>query len=188
MQDFGNRLVIAFLNQNSAAIQAAASLLSLLVTAILAFITWRYVQLTKSIAVATQRTVGLNEEAQQTRERQLDALLSMIEQRLKVLPDDQGHAEEIRGATTWDSQTLFELQQLAGAEGHDPGQEVATLIARLRWLDEQILAVKNTSARTGVDWGGFPWPRWREELLKARSEIPAIRIDLMNVREGYKVR
>lgn len=157
-------------------------------TAILAVITWRYVQLTKSIAVATERTVSLHEEAQQTRERQLDGLLNMIEQRVNALPCDQQDAEEIRGATTWNAQDLFELQQLSGAEGHDPGQAVATLIGRLRWLDERIVEVKNTPAKMGVDWQRFPWPRWREELLKARSEIPVIRLDLTNVRKGYKLR
>jgi hypothetical protein len=180
--------LISFLNQNSAAIQALVSLLSFFVTAILAFITWRYVQLTKSIAAASQRTVGLHEEAQQARERQLDAVLNMVEQRLQALPYDQAQAEDIRGATTWDSQLLFELQQLAGAEGHDPGQGVAALIARLKWLDERILEVKNTPVKTGVDWPRFPWPRWREELSKARSEIPVIRLDLRNVRRGYKLR
>ncbi|HZF08382.1 MAG TPA: hypothetical protein VFE33_06285, partial [Thermoanaerobaculia bacterium] len=67
------------------------------------------------------------------------------------------------------------------------GQAVATLVGRLRWLDEQVAQVKKTT--DADDWSPrFPWQRWLEELTKARSEIPVIRLDLMNVRKGYKLR
>jgi hypothetical protein len=179
---------LSFLNDNAPAIQAVAAVFSFVVTLILAIITWKYVQLTRTIAAATKSSLDLNAETRRARERQLDGLVTMVEQRLAMLPTDLQDAESIRGASTWGDGELFDLHQLAAEEGHDPGAAAAELIGRLRWLQEQIVTVKSTPREKGVDWPRFPWHRWREELSKARSEIPRIRLDLMNVRKGYKLR
>ena len=42
--------LLDLLNKNAAAVQALASLLSVIVTAVLALITWKYVQLTRILA------------------------------------------------------------------------------------------------------------------------------------------
>ena len=161
--------IAKWLNQNSAAIQAVATVVSVLVTAALALITWRYVRLTRTLAEATQAQAEFLRQAVKARKRELLAVVKMLRILVGHLPEIRQHGEQMRGAATWDNNDLADLKRLASEFGTLAGQRAAVATSSLLWLKERLDEVKATNPGLGVNWNDFSWDRWESELKQAKE-------------------
>ena len=170
--------MVKWLNQNSAAIQAVATVASVLATAALALITWRYVRLTRTLAEATQAQAEFLREAVKARKRELLAVIKMLRILVGSLPEIREHGEQMREAASWDSNDLADLKRLASEFGTLAGQRAAVATPSLLWLKERVDDVKATDPRLGVNFNDFPWDRWDSELKRAKENLEALWNDL----------
>jgi len=70
----------SWLNNNSCAIQAVGSIAAVIVTAVLAYITWRYVSLTNKLIQMQDQILGFQRSAKKARRNQLLSLIGILVQ------------------------------------------------------------------------------------------------------------
>jgi hypothetical protein len=178
--------LLAYLNNNSGAIQALASILILCVTIALAIITWRYVALTRTLALTAKDELRMKREEKAAQDRRLVILLKMFKERIDSLPYEQAKGEHIRKAISWEQAEIDNLTSLAADIGHQSVRTASILCERLKWIKEQIDLVKSTDQRIGFEWNEFPWDRWLEELTKSKANIGEMTIDILNDKLGFQ--
>ncbi len=170
--------MVKWLNQNSAAIQAVATVVSVLVTAALALITLWYVRLTRTLVEATKSQAEFLREAVKARKRHLLAVVKMLRILVMSFPEIRQHGEQMRGATTWDNNDLADLKRLASEFGTLAGQRAAVATSSLLWLKDRVDEVKAIKPGLGVSWNDFPWDRWDSELKRAKENLEALCAEL----------
>jgi len=170
--------IVAYLNNNSDALQALASVLTFFATIILAIITRQYVVLTRSIATTADNELRLKQKDKSVQEQRLLLLLKSFNERIAALPCNKTNGEHIREAISWENEEIETIRKLATGIGRKSGETVASLADRLKWIKEQIDMVKATNARIGFDWGLFPWSRWQDEIRSLRTDIGAMALDI----------
>jgi len=155
----------SWLNANSAAIQALGSAATVLLTAVLAWITWRYVKLTQRLV-----SVQLGEAA--ARRRELGTQIDLVSAFLSECrsPDDPGLSSALQGY-------FLDLRDLSGTRcralaaevSPEAGHQAAALEEHVTWL---INLVRDIRLRGGAyDWGTFP----RDEYeARRRSGLDAL--------------
>lgn len=159
--------ILRLLNENSAAVQAVSAVLSLVVTGVLVWITWRYVQLTRSLAETARAQFQLQATAERKKLNRLLSLIHHFEERIGQVAISRESAEQLRLVVTWQADDVAELKRLAGEAGQEPAELANRLTAHLAWLEERVVEVKSTDPRTGVNWERFPWEHWVEHLKDA---------------------
>ncbi len=153
-----------WLNANAAAIQALGSAAAVLLTAVLAWITWRYVKLTQRLV-----SVQLGEAA--ARRRELLSQLDLISGFLRELraPDEL----QLSGANFGYFNDLRDLsgsrvRALAAEISAEAGHQAAVLEEQGQWLINLVRDVR--SRGPSYDWSVFP----REEYkARVRSALDA---------------
>jgi len=163
-----------FLNRNAAAMQAVSSVVSVLVTVVLVWITAEYVKLTRSLAEAAHQNLEHQREAAQARRRHLHSLLKTLRFMLGQLPADPQHGEHIRRVPICENSDLSELQELSAQVGTQEGQEAALATVSMRWLRDRVEEVRAAEPPKGYDWSRFPWDRWQVEYAFARDHLNVI--------------
>lgn len=139
-----------WLNANSAAIQALGSAATVLLTAVLAWITWRYVKLTQRLV-----SVQLGEAAARRRElgTQMDLVSAFLSETRS--PDDPRLSRALQGYP-------LDLRDLSGTRCHalaaeisaEAGHHAAVLEDHVTWLINLVRDIR--SRRDVYDWGTFP--------------------------------
>jgi hypothetical protein len=95
-----------WLNDNSGAMQAIASVASVAVTIVLVIITARYVRLTKGLAEAANDELRRQNEASKARRRELASQIKFLRDVLATLPNPANWSHEdslMRNSTGWDN-------------------------------------------------------------------------------------
>jgi len=166
-----------WLNINSTAIEAATSIVSVLVTVVLVFITARYVALTKQLAEAANAELLRQIEASTARRRELASQISFLGSALDSLPDrdNWNQADRLmRTSTDWDNFDFAKLRACASEISEAAASWAATLESKMRWIAELVNSVKLTPSGRGYDWTNFPRERWEQALLATRQALDSI--------------
>ncbi len=152
--------------------KAISSVLTAIVTGILVWITWRYVQLTQRLAEAASTQLQFQEEAELAKWRELQSQIKLITVILASLPTEQQSADKrMRSAISWDTGDLTRFQALASTLGEAVGQDAALAVGAMIWMRERVKEVKGVRPEIGYDWTKFPWERWVAELNQAKGKI-----------------
>ena len=163
-----------FLNSYAPAIQAIGAVASVVVAGILAFITWRYVQLTREQSEASREQVAfLNEQVQASR-RELFGLIRMFRIYLELLPREKASAEGMRKIALWNDKDSADLLRLSSIAGLEPGKTAGEICVKLNQVVEKVGDVKGTEPRSGYDWGRFDWDEWKELLEGIEQELKVL--------------
>ena len=160
-----------WLNANSAAIQALGSAATVLLTAVLAWITWRYVKLTQRLV-----SVQLSEAA--ARRRELRTQLDLVSGFLSEL----GSPEDLRlsGANLAYFNDLRDLsgsrvRALAAEVSGGAGHQAAVLELHIQWLLNLVRDIRSRGA-AAYDWSTFPNDEYatrRQSALDAFQRLSA---------------
>jgi hypothetical protein len=165
-----------WLNRNAAAVQALASVFSVVATVVLLRITRQYVLLTQEMARAAreqlQRTV-LSEAAQ------LTTLVDVFLGSLKRLPIAESDGEALKTVSLWKHNDVSMFGSLAASVlGQRP--EVQRAIQRLNWVHANVERVQ-LAARDGHPSNEFPWTDWKRQIDEARAALQSVRTDAQSV-------
>jgi hypothetical protein len=154
-----------WLNANAAAIQALGSAATVLLTAVLAWITWRYVKLTQSLV-----SVQLGEAT--ARRRELRTQLDLISGFLREFPSpDEPRLSRALGGYFIDLRDLSgsRVRALAAEISAEAGHQAAALEEHVTWLINLVRDVRSREA--SYDWSGFPK---QEYEARVRSALDAL--------------
>lgn len=133
------------LNENAPAVQALASLATLIVTGVFARVTWRYVQLTNRLADAASEQLRFQQEATRAKWHELWGYVKLLNRALSELPDETRRAtrdKDIRSAFLWDQSDLARFQSLAAQLGSLPGTNAALVVSSMSWLRDRVEEVR----------------------------------------------
>jgi len=159
---------MSWLNNNAPAVQAIAAVVSVLVTTVLAFITWRYVRLTGELSeTARQELHFLKGERAAQKQEARQHLLTLILHLRKIANQFSGgpsQGEQIRKVTLWSDSSLDDLRSLAVAFGPTVADLAAEASRHLSTIAELAISVQQTPRATGVDWIRFDWTRWKQAI------------------------
>lgn len=164
------------LNDNAAAVQAVSAISSFVVTAILASVTWRYVQLTRSLVDTARAQFQLQAAAERTKLNRLLSLIRHFEEQIRQLGMPRERGENLRQVVTWQGSDVVELQRLSGHLGEEPADLANRLAAHLAWLQDRVGEVKATDPRIGVNWDRFPWQDWNGHLRDASITLGKLQV------------
>jgi hypothetical protein len=170
-----------WLNLNATAIEAATSIVSALVTAVLVFITARYVALTKQLAEAANAELLRQNEASKARRRELESQISFLRSALESLPDrdNWSHADRlIRNSTGWDTFDFAKFRARASEVSEAAASCAATVELKMRWMAELASSVKSTPLGRGYNWNSFPRDDWDHARLATREALTSILTEL----------
>ena len=166
--------MLDWLNKYSALVQAIASIVSVIVTVILAWVTYMYVHLTRRLAEASDEQLQLLRANASGRINALAGFVRMLRILVSELPADEKNAERMRTAALWSGDNLAEFQRLASEHSRTAGQRAAVTVPSLRWLRERVETIKDLEPDQQVNWEAFPWKEWREHRERASTQLRAI--------------
>jgi hypothetical protein len=141
-----------WLNLNAGAIQALSSMAYVLLTAVLALITWRYVKLTHELLRGQLKAAA-------ARRRELRAQIAVLKAFLDPLPspDDQrlsgrilDHSNDLRDFS------FNRFRELASEVSAETGSQAAELEGHVTWLVNLIREIRAVPPLTGYRWSDFP--------------------------------
>jgi hypothetical protein len=150
-----------WLNANAAAIQALGSVATVLLTAVLAWITWRYVKLTQSLV-----SVQLGEAT--ARRRELRSQLDLISGFLREFPSpDERRLSSVLGGYFIDLRDLSgsRVRALAAEVSTEAGHQAAALEEHVTWLINLVRDIRSRGPT--YDWSGFPKEEYKARVRSA---------------------
>lgn len=166
--------MLQWLARNAALVQAVDSIVSVLVTIILAWVTWQYVHLTGRLAESSDAQLSLLRASVSGRINALAGFTRMLRILVSELPKGPDNAERMRTAALWSGDNLAEFQRLASEHSRSAGNRAAVAVPSLRWLRERVETVKDIAPGESVAWDGFPWHEWHEHRERAMVQLKAI--------------
>jgi hypothetical protein len=141
-----------WLNLNAGAIQALSSVAIVLLTAVLAAVTWQYVNL-------THRLLHGQLQASAARRRELRSQIAVLKAFLDALPspDDQrlsrsilDHSNDLRDFS------FNRFRALTSEVSAEAGSQAAELEGHVAWLVNIIREIRAVPALIGYRWENFP--------------------------------
>lgn len=166
--------MLDWLENHTALVQAIASVISVIVTVILAWITYQYVHLTQRLAEASDEQLQHLRANVSSRINALAGFVRMLRILVSELPPGQPDAERMRTAALWSGDNLAEFQRLASEHSRTAGQRAAVAVPSLRWLRERVETIKDLDPEQVVAWDAFPWKEWHEHRERAMAQLKAI--------------
>jgi hypothetical protein len=163
--------MLEWLNRNGAAVQAAASICSVVATIALLLVTRQYVLLTQELALAAREQLRLQQRTAASEAAQLLTLTDVFLGSLKKFPSAQGEHEKLRTLSLWKHADVTQFGSLA-ASVLGQRSEVQRAMQRLNWL-------RNTAERVQQqaddDLRRFPWSDWTRQVEEAHQALRAVR-------------
>jgi hypothetical protein len=167
---------MSWLNANGPAIQALATVASVLITTVLAIITARYVRLTRE---TLEFTKAQQSAAFEERRQRLLSLIFNLRVIATSFPSDRSHAEQIRHVSLWSQSDPDQVRTLAVSFGQAAGELAGEAWRHLATIRELAMQVQNTPTGIGVDWSKFPWERWSSAIQGSERCLLSV-VDLVN--------
>jgi hypothetical protein len=161
-----------WLNANATAIQALGSAATVLLTAVLAWITWRYVKLTQSLV-----SVQLGEAA--ARRRELRTQLDLISGFLREFPSpDEPRLSGALGGYFVDLRDMSgsRVRALAAEVSTEAGHQSAVLEEHVTWLINLVRDIRTRGA--GYDWDSFPKKEYEARVRSARDAFDRLSTEI----------
>ena len=157
-----------WLNRNAAAVQALASVFSVIATIVLLRITREYVLLTQELARAAREQLRFQQRTAATEAAQLITLIDVFLGSLKRFPSDKAAGDALRTVALWKHPDVSNFGSLAAAVlGSRP--EVQRAIQRLNWLHTAVDRVQQSTKQGKVNLGDFPWNDWPRQIKRHRE-------------------
>src|SRR5260221_2859308 len=122
-----------WMNRNGAAVQALASVFSVIATIVLLLITRQYVGLTQELARAAREQLRFQQRTVASEAAQLMTLTDVFLGSLKRFPVEASEGETLRNASLWKHADVTTFGSLA-ASVLGQRQQVQRAIQRLNWL------------------------------------------------------
>ena len=169
--------MLFWLNRNAPAVQAIASIASVCVTLMLAFVTYRYVQLTQSLAEAAHEQLRMQRHSVASEGAQLLTLIDLLAGSIAKCPENQKDAEAIRGIPLWKQSELTRLATLA-ASVLGPDTRIHNVIQKLNLIRARLEEVQANTPEGGYDWAKFPFGEWCRDLHETRALLTQLRDDV----------
>ena len=173
-----------WLNVNSGAIQALGSVAIAILTAVLAWITWQYVRLTREM-------LGEHLEAAAARRRELRTQANLLKGILRGLPFsyDERLLEAIRNCYDFQSFPYDRFRALASEVSLTAGSKVYSVETNLKWLGDLFHTIRSAlPPRLGnelfdgvfrpYDWNKFPKREYETAWRNAKNELDLILVEL----------
>ena len=160
-----------WLNANAPAIQAVSASVTVLVTAILAVITWRYVRLTETLASAASFQRDAQSAARLAEHNELQTYIVVFVMNLVVLPKRPDERDRfLSSAATWSQliQTLPRFQALTARLGYGEANTAGVVAASLMYIRDRI---DDAVRRSENNWEDFPWEAWTSQIEGALSGL-----------------
>jgi hypothetical protein len=163
-----------WLDANSAAIQALGSVATVLLTAVLAWITWRYVKLTQRLVAAQ-----LGEAA--SRRRELRTQLELVSAFLHEFPtkDDPRLSQAL--LSPFNDLREFSgnrFRALASEVSVEAGRQAAALEDHGTWLINLVREIRSVPLGTGYNWTNFPRQDYARRLQSAHDAFQRLLAEL----------
>jgi hypothetical protein len=166
--------VLDWLNRNAPAVQALASIASVLLAVALVWITGRYVRLTRDVAKAAQEQLRYQKQSGESDVARLLTMVKIFRVAVREFPDQQQDAERIRDVPLWKHGEVSTLASLAptvlGRDAH-----VHHTVQALNWLRDKADEVQQTKRDEGYQWNAFPWTEWTNHVQQARTGLEDLR-------------
>jgi hypothetical protein len=173
-------MMLDWLNRNAPAVQAFASVCSVVVTIVLLRITWQYVGLTQELARAAREQLRFQERAVMSEAAQLVTMVDVFLGNLKRFPTAETDGDQLRALALWKHSDVTAFGSLA-ASVLGTRTEVQRAIQRLNWIRTTAEHVQQTAKDGGNGWHDFPWQDWTRQIGEARTALQAVRADAQTV-------
>ena len=159
-----------WLDQHASAIQAIASLATVAITLVLAWITRTYVQLTQELAFAAREQLRLQQNNERNDAARLLTMTQVFLSHLQRLPthEEQGGWRDV---TIWKHNDVTQFATLAAAViGAAPAVQEA-----IQALD--AIRVKVEAARAAEPDGNraFAWDEWGDDIRRTMAALRGVR-------------
>ena len=165
-----------WLNRNAAAVQALASVFSVIATVVLLRITRQYVALTQELARAARQQLKFQERTIVSEAAQLVTLVDVFLGSLKRIPTTESEADQLRTASLWKHSDTTTFGSLA-ATVLGTRTEVQRAIQRLNWIRATAEKAQQAAQGDGRRWEDFSWDDWNRQIGEARTALQAVRAD-----------
>lgn len=166
------------LNTIAPTIQAAAAVAATVLTAVLAWITARYVRLTRDLVATTREELELlrADRATSAAERRvrLQAMILNVRIIATSLPRNRDHAEAIVNAPLWSPSDPDIIANLAAAYGTSAAELAAEATRHLAVLRELATAAQSEPQIDTITWERLPWDRWNEAIGGAERSLTSV--------------
>jgi hypothetical protein len=163
-----------WLNHNAAAVQALASVFSVVATVVLLRITRQYVALTQELARAAREQLRFQQRTVESEAAQLTTLIDVFLGSLKRLPVAESERDSLQTVSVWKHPDVSTFGSLAAAAlGSRP--EVHRAIQRLNWIHANVERVQQSDPAAVFPWDQFPWSDWVRQIDEAREALQKVR-------------
>lgn len=178
-----------WLNENAAAIQALSGLAVLVVTGLLALLTWRYVRLTREIANASLEQIRLIRESARVDLQHNASALKALALRLRSglgeqLNPDAPSDKQLRGFAILTEREIVDLQILAGRVNSQAITSASFAAAHLRVIHDMVQNVKRTNEGIGWNPDAAEKARWKKAIEGAHRALQEIETACQQVAES----
>ena len=165
-------LMMGWLNSNSAAIQALA-------TIVLVLVTWQYVRLTASLARAASAQLVIEYRAAAARRRELRTLADLVERALATLPspdDSRMHAAVVDRANDLSDFSFSRFRALAAEVSQKAGMKAVEIERHFSRLDEIKRFARNPAYPTFLS--NFPKTEYDEAVRFATGAVRELVVEI----------
>ena len=173
-------MMFDWLNKNAAAVQALASVFSVITTIVLLGITRQYVKLTQELARAAREQLKFQERSFVSEGAQLVTLVDVFLGSLKRIPTKESEGDQLRTASLWKHSDVTTFGSLA-ATVLGTRTEVQRAIQRLNWIRTTAEKVQQAAQGDDHPWQDFAWDDWNRQVGEARTALQAVRADAQAV-------
>ena len=166
--------MLDWLNHYAAAVQALASVCSVLATFVLLMVTRQYVVLTQEIARAAREQLRFQQRTVESESAQLMTLIDVFLGSLKHFPAQKPDVDGIRALTLWKHADVTTFGSLAAAV-LGPRPEVQRAIQRLNWLHSTAEKAQQLAKDNAERVDEIPWDDWQRQMEEARTSLQMVR-------------
>jgi hypothetical protein len=178
---------VKWLNENAPAIQALASVAALIVTGVLAGLTWRYVRLTREIARLSLEQVQHIREAARVALRQSANALSALALRLRAglgqLDPAMPNHRALRAFDILTEQDIAEMQVLARNVNAIAITSASAAADHLRVIYAMVQTAKGINEAMGLNMSSEDARRWKKAVEGAHRALQEIETACQRVAE-----
>lgn len=163
-----------WLNVNAAGIQALGSVATVLLTAVLASITWRYVRLTQRLV-----TAQIGEAA--SRRRDLRTQLEVVSTFLHSFPSQNDPRLSAAILSPFSDLREFSgnrFRTLVSEVSVEAGRHEAALEDHVTWLINLVRDIRSVPREIGYNWSNFPREEYEARLRSARDAFQLLSAEL----------
>ncbi len=162
-----------WLDHHAAAVQALASIATVLITLGLAWITRKYVLLTQDLAVAAREQLRFQQHSERSDAAQLVTLIELCLGNLARLPAREEDSERLRDVSIWRHGDVSKFATLAATVlGSSP--PIHEAVQGLNAIRAKVDALRQAPGEQRVG-PSIQWSEWQREVAKTRAALRAVR-------------